>query len=59
MRAMLAARVPARERRFAGAPGRVSGHGGGGTPGPIPNPAVKPSIAESTEGQALGRIGRR
>lgn len=31
----------------------------GGSPGTIPNPAVKPRIAESTAGEARGRIGRR
>ena len=30
-----------------------------GSPGPIPNPAVKPAIAESTAGPARGRTGRR
>ena len=33
----------------ATAPSEFSGnHRGGGTPGPIPNPAVKPSIADDT-----------
>ena len=31
----------------------------GGSPGPIPNPAVKPPIAESTAAQGRGRTGRR
>ena len=31
----------------------------GETPGPIPNPEVKPAIAESTAASGCGRIGRR
>ncbi len=31
----------------------------GGSPGPIPNPAVKPPIAESTAEEVRGRAGRR
>ena len=42
-------RFPASE-----APGELSGLGGGGTPGPIPNPEVKPSIAEGTAVQSVG-----
>ena len=30
-----------------------------GSPGPIPNPAVKPAFAESTAAQGCGRAGRR
>ena len=30
-----------------------------GSPGPIPNPEVKPAIAESTAASGCGRIGRR
>ena len=40
------------------APGELSVYGGGGTPGPIPNPAVKPSIAEGTTAEGRGRLGR-
>ena len=29
------------------------GHSGGGTPGPIPNPEVKPSSADGTAGESL------
>ena len=29
-------------------PSLVSDHGGGGTPGPIPNPEVKPPSADGT-----------
>ena len=44
---------PARERPARARPWRQ------GSPGPIPNPAVKPAIAESTAGSARGRTGRR
>ena len=37
----------------------VSGHGGRGTPGPIPNPEAKPPSADGTAGEARGRAGRR
>ena len=40
-------------------PQTASGHGRGGTPGPIPNPEVKPPSADCTAGQARGRPGRR
>ncbi len=30
-----------------------------GSPGPIPNPEVKPAIAESTAASGCGRVGRR
>ena len=30
-----------------------------GSPGPIPNPAVKPAFAESTAARGCGRAGRR
>lgn len=33
-------------------------HGGGETPGSIPNPAVKPSSADGTAGGTRGRVGR-
>ena len=46
--------VPGIER-----PTLVGGHGRGGTPGPIPNPEVKPPSADGTAGQARGRAGRR
>ena len=35
----------------------ASGHGGGGTPGPIPNPEVKPPSADGTAGQPVGEQG--
>ncbi len=35
----------------------ASGHGGGDPPGPIPNPEVKPSIADGTAAQGRGRAG--
>lgn len=44
---------PARERPARARPWRR------GSPGPIPNPEVKPAIAESTAGSARGRTGRR
>ena len=31
-------------------PSRAGGFGGGGTPGPVPNPEVKPASAEGTAG---------
>lgn len=40
-------------------PQTASGHGRGGTPGPIPNPEVKPPSADCTAGRARGRPGRR
>ena len=40
-------------------PQTASGHGRGGTPGPIPNPEVKPPSADCTAGSARGRPGRR
>ena len=40
-------------------PQTASGHGRGGTPGPIPNPEVKPPSADCTAGPARGRPGRR
>ena len=44
---------PARERPARARPWRR------GSPGPIPNPEVKPAIAESTAASGCGRIGRR
>jgi hypothetical protein len=38
--------------RRAGAPERFGGHSGGETPGPIPNPEVKPSSADGTAREA-------
>ena len=39
---------------------RVSGNNrGGDTPGPMPNPAVKPSIADGTTKGIRGRVGHR
>lgn len=35
-------------------PSLVSDHGGGGTPGPIPNPEVKPPSADGTAEQSVG-----
>ena len=35
----------------------AGGHGGGGTPGPIPNPEVKPPSADGTAGQPVGEQG--
>ena len=35
------------------------GYGGGVTPVPIPNTAVKPSSADGTTGSPSGRVGRR
>ncbi len=40
-------------------PQPASDHGRGGTPGPIPNPEVKPPSADGTAGIARGRPGRR
>ena len=37
----------------------ASGHGRGGTPGPIPNPEVKPPSADGTAERVRGRAGRR
>ena len=37
----------------------VSDHGRGGTPGPIPNPEVKPPSADGTAEEVRGRAGRR
>ena len=55
------ARAPgARPRDLRGtAPGAASGHGGRDPPGPIPNPEVKPSIADGTAASGRGRAGRR
>ena len=44
---------PARERPARARPWRR------GSPGPIPNPEVKPAIAESTAASGCGRVGRR
>ncbi len=33
------------------------GHGGGDTPGSMPNPEVKPSSADGTAGGTRGRVG--
>ena len=35
-------------------PSLVSDHGGGGTPGPIPNPEVKPPSADGTAEWSVG-----
>ena len=35
------------------------GNRGGDTPGPMPNPAVKPSFADGTTEGIRGRVGRR
>ena len=53
-----------RARRQAGPSGRerpslVGGHGRGGTPGPMPNPEVKPPSADGTAERVRGRAGRR
>ena len=40
-------------------PQTASGHGRGGTPGPIPNPEVKPPSADGTAESVRGRAGRR
>ena len=40
-------------------PSLVSDHGRGGTPGPIPNPEVKPPSADGTAERVRGRAGRR
>lgn len=37
----------------------AGGHGRGGTPGPIPNPEVKPPSADGTAERVRGRAGRR
>ena len=34
------------------------GHGGRGTPGPMPNPEVKPASADGTVWGTHGRVGR-
>ena len=34
------------------------GYRGGDTPGPMPNPAVKPSFADGTTEGIRGRVGR-
>ena len=61
-------RPPGSPRR--GVPGRLHREAAGerpprarpqrrGSPGPIPNPAVKPAFAESTAARGCGRAGRR
>lgn len=66
----LAVRPPGHAERFPSSVGGilividerrppVSGHGGRGTPGPIPNPEAKPPSADGTAGSARGRAGRR
>ena len=55
MISVLATREETRGRRRRA--GSLGGHGGGGTPGPIPNPAVKPSSADGTS-LATGRKSR-
>lgn len=63
-----AMRPPGSPRR--GVPGRLHREAAGerpprarpqrrGSPGPIPNPAVKPAFAESTAAPGCGRAGRR
>ena len=63
-----AMRPPGSPRR--GVPGRLHREAAGerpprarpqrrGSPGPIPNPAVKPAFAESTAARGCGRAGRR
>ena len=37
----------------------AGGHGRGGTPGPVPNPEVKPPSADGTAEEVRGRAGRR
>ena len=58
-----AVRPPGRGHRArpltAECPSLVSDHGGGGTPGPIPNPEVKPPSADGTAESVRGRAGRR
>ena len=39
-------------------PSLVGGRGGGGTPGPMPNPEVKPPSADGTAASGRGRAGR-
>ena len=41
-------------RRSRERPLVAGGHGGGGTPGPIPNPEVKPPSADGTAVQSVG-----
>ena len=48
------ARPPRGER-----PLLAGGHGRGGTPGPVPNPEVKPPSADGTAEEVRGRAGRR
>ena len=68
LRSVPAMRPPGSPRR--GVPGRLHIRAAGerpprarpqrrGSPGPIPNPAVKPAFAESTAAQGCGRAGRR
>ena len=49
--------APYREPR--GAPPAIARPQRRGSPGPIPNPAVKPAFAESTAARGCGRAGRR
>ena len=68
LRSVPAMRPPGSPRQ--GVPGRLHIRAAGerpprarpqrrGSPGPIPNPAVKPAFAESTAAQGCGRAGRR
>ena len=42
---------------YAECPLRVGGSGGWGTPGPIPNPEVKPPRADGTADESVGEQG--
>ena len=46
-------RLPAPKQPAPQRPPGAGGHGGRGTPGPIPNPEVKPASAEGTAGATL------
>ena len=46
-------RLPALKQPAPQRPPGAGGHGGRGTPGPIPNPEVKPASAEGTAGATL------